>query len=318
MYFRMASITQDMRFRLSLIQYAERHGVSNAARKYKTNRQYIYRWKNRYDGSWDSLRDRSRRPHSHPNQHTPEEIKLIQDMRRRNPHAGLVVFWVKLTQRGYQRSITGLYRFLKKQGMTAQKLPNPKYVPKPYEQMAYPGQRVQIDVKFVPACCLVNEAKGKKFYQYTAIDEYSRWRYVEAFEEHSTYSSARFLEHLIRRFPMPIECVQTDNGMEFTKRFSTPGQVTLTAFQRVLQEHGIRHKLIRPFTPRHNGKVERSHRKDNERFYASHTFYSFADFSRQLQLYNRRDYNRFPMRPLGWKSPQTVLDEFVKYGVTYV
>jgi len=318
MYFRMASITQDMRFRLSLIQYAERHGVSNAAKKYKTNRQYIYRWKNRYDGSWDSLRDRSRRPHSHPNQHTPEEIKLIQDMRRRNPHAGLVIFWVKLTQRGYQRSITGLYRFLKKQGMTAQKLPNPKYVPKPYEQMAYPGQRVQIDVKFVPACCLVNEAKGKKFYQYTAIDEYSRWRYVEAFEEHSTYSSARFLEHLIRRFPMPIECVQTDNGMEFTKRFSTPGQVTLTAFQRVLQEHGIRHKLIRPFTPRHNGKVERSHRKDNERFYASHTFYSFADFSRQLQLYNRRDYNRFPMRPLGWKSPQTVLDEFVKYGVTYV
>ena len=314
----MASITQDMRFRLSLIQYAERHGVSNAAKKYKTNRQYIYRWKNRYDGSWDSLRDRSRRPHSHPNQHTPEEIKLIQDMRRRNPHAGLVVFWVKLTQRGYQRSITGLYRFLKKQGMTAQKLPNPKYVPKPYEQMAYPGQRVQIDVKFVPACCLVNEAKGKKFYPYTAIDEYSRWRYVEAFEEHSTYSSARFLEHLIRRFPMPIECVQTDNGMEFTKRFSTPGQVTLTAFQRVLQEHGIRHKLIRPFTPRHNGKVERSHRKDNERFYASHTFYSFADFSRQLQLYNRRDYNRFPMRPLGWKSPQTVLDEFVKHGVTYV
>ena len=314
----MASITQDMRFRLSLIQYAERHGVSNAAKKYKTNRQYIYRWKNRYDGSWDSLRDRSRRPHSHPNQHTPEEIKLIQDMRRRNPHAGLVVFWVKLTQRGYQRSITGLYRFLKKQGMTAQKLPNPKYVPKPYEQMAYPGQRVQIDVKFVPACCLVNEAKGKKFYQYTAIDEYSRWRYVEAFEEHSTYSSARFLEHLIRRFPMPIECVQTDNGMEFTKRFSTPGQVTLTAFQRVLQEHGIRHKLIRPFTPRHNGKVERSHRKDNERFYASHTFYSFADFSRQLQLYNRRDDNRFPMRPLGWKSPQTVLDEFVKHGVTYV
>ena len=156
----MASITQDMRFRLSLIQYAERHGVSNAAKKYKTNRQYIYRWKNRYDGSWDSLRDRSRRPHSHPNQHTPEEIKLIQDMRRRNPHAGLVVFWVKLTQRGYQRSITGLYRFLKKQGMTAQKLPNPKYVPKPYEQMAYPGQRVQIDVKFVPAWLMRLKARS--------------------------------------------------------------------------------------------------------------------------------------------------------------
>ena len=239
-------------------------------------------------------------------------------MRRRNPHAGLVVFWVKLMQRGYKRSIPGLYRFLKKQGILAQKLPNPKYVPKPYEQMSYPGQRIQIDVKFVPACCLVNEAKGTKFYQYTAIDEYSRWRYVEAFKEHSTYSSAQFLEHLLQRFPMPVECVQTDNGREFTKRFSTSGKETLTLFQRILKEHGIRHKLIRPFTPRHNGKVERSHRKDNERFYASHTFYSFEDFSRQLQRYNRRDDNQFPMRPLGWKAPQTILDEFVKYGVTYV
>lgn len=314
----MASITQDMKYRLSLIHYANRYGVSNAARKYKTNRQYIYRWKNRYDGSWDSLRDRSRRPHSHPNQHTPDEIKLIMDMRRRNPHAGLVVFWVKLMQRGYKRSIPGLYRFLKRQGIMPQKLPNPKYIPKPYEQMKYPGQRVQIDVKFVPASCLVNEAKEKRFYQYTAIDEYSRWRYVEAFEEHSTYSSAVFLRHFLERFPMPVECVQTDNGMEFTKRFSTSGKEPLTLFQRTLQEHGIRHKLIRPFTPRHNGKVERSHRKDNERFYASHKFYSFEDYSKQLKAYNHREYNQFPMRPLGWKSPQTVLKEFIQYGVTYV
>lgn len=162
----MASITQDMRYRLSLIRFAEKYGVSKAAIKYKTNRQYIYRWKRRYDGTIESLRDRSRRPHHHPNQHTPEEIKLIQDMRRRNPHSGLVVFWVKLMQRGYKRSIPGLYRFLKKQGILAQKLPNPKYIPKPYEQMKYPGQRIQVDVKFVPACCLVNNAKGKKFYQY--------------------------------------------------------------------------------------------------------------------------------------------------------
>ena len=115
----MASITQDMRYRLSLIRYAEKYGVSKAAVKYKTNRQYIYRWKRRYDGSWDSLRDRSRRPHHHPNQHTSDEWKLISDMRRRNPDAGLVIFWVKLRQRGYSRSITGLYRFLRKQGIMA-------------------------------------------------------------------------------------------------------------------------------------------------------------------------------------------------------
>lgn len=185
--------------------------------------------------------------------------------------------------------------------------------------MSYPGQRVQIDVKFVPSACLVNEAKGQKFYQYTAIDEYSRWRFVEAFEEHSTFSSMRFLQHLIKAFPAPIECVQTDNGTEFTKRFSSNVQEgNLTLFEEELMKHGIRHKLIRPFTPRHNGKVERSHRKDNERFYATHTFYSFADFAKQLQVYNKRDYNRFPMRPLGWKSPQAVLKAFIEDGVTYV
>lgn len=99
---------------------------------------------------------------------------ITQDMCRRNPDAGLVVFWVKLTQRGYSRSIPGLYRFLRKQGIMAVKPANPKYVAKPYEQMLYPGQRIQIDVKFVPSVCMVNEAKGQHFYQYTAIDEYSR------------------------------------------------------------------------------------------------------------------------------------------------
>ena len=163
----MNKITQTMRYRQALIQYAEKYGVTKAAIRYHTNRQYIYRWKKRYDGTLQSLADRSHRPRSHPNQHTPEELKLIRDMRRRNPNAGLVVFWVKLRQRGYARSISGLYRILRRTGDMAVKLPNPKYVPKPYEQMQYPGQRVQIDVKHVPASCLVGEAAGQKFYQYT-------------------------------------------------------------------------------------------------------------------------------------------------------
>lgn len=311
MYFRMASITQDMRYRLSLIRYADKYGVSKAVVKYKTNRQYIYRWKRRYDGSWDSLHDRSRRPYHHPSQHTPQEIKLIQDMRRRNPHDGLVVFWVKLRRRGYSRSISGLYRFLRKLGIMAVHPPNPKYIPKPYEKMDYPGQRIQVDVKFVPSACLKNsQVIGKQFFQYTAIDEYSRWRFVEAFEEHSTYSSAQFVDHLVKAFPGKIECIQTDNGTEFTNRFTTHRDKP-TLFEKRLEEHGIRHKLIRPYTPRHNGKVERSHRKDNERFYATHLFYSFEDFARQLKAYNRKDYNDFPMRPLGWKTPDEVLREYL-------
>ena len=298
-----------MRFRQAIVEYALKHGATKAAIRYNVSRQYVYRWKNRYDGTLQSLADRSHRPHSHPNQHTPEEIKLINDMRRRNPHAGLVVFWVKLRMRGYTRSISGLYRFLRKQGMMAEKLPNPKYIPKPYEQMRYPGQRVQIDVKFVPASCIVGQEAGCKWYQYTFIDEFTRFRYLEAFQEHSTYSSSEFIKHVVQKFPYAIECVQTDNGLEFTNRLSNRNSKKPSLFEITLQQLGIRHKLIRPFTPRHNGKVERSHRKDNEEFYASHKFYSFEDFRKQLAV-RQRQYNNFPMRPLNWRSPKQVLLAF--------
>mgnify|MGYP000080129191 CR=1 FL=1 len=106
-----------------------------------------------------------------------------------------------------------------------------------------------------------------------------------------------FIEYLVKAFPLSIECIQTDNGSEFTNRFTT-NRDKPTLFQVHLEQHGIQHKVIRPFTPRHNGKVKRSLRKDNEHFYATHTFYSFEDFDNQLKLYNRRDYNNFPMRPL--------------------
>ena len=91
--FAMNNVTQDMQFRQSMLKYAQRYGVTRAAIKYKVNRQYIYRWKERYDGTWQSLKERSHRPKHHPNQHTETELKLIMDMRRRNPNDGLVVFW---------------------------------------------------------------------------------------------------------------------------------------------------------------------------------------------------------------------------------
>lgn len=100
---------------------------------------------------------------------------------------------------------------------------------------------------------------------------------------------------MIKFFPFKIECVQTDNGCEFTKKFVTNKKNNLSMFEKKLKELGIKYKRIRPFTPRHNGKVERSHRKDNEYFYATHTFYSFKDFKKQLKLYLNK-YNNFPMR----------------------
>ncbi len=311
------TITQTMKFRQALIKYSLKCGVTKAAIRYKVNRQYVYRWQKRYDGTLQSLADKSHKPHHHPNQHTDAELKLICDMRKRNPNAGLVVFWVKLMQRGYTRSITGLYRVLRKQGQMCIKPPNPKYIPKPYEQMNYPGQRIQIDVKFVPAACLVGDAEGKSFYQYTAIDEYSRFRYLEAFEEHSTYSSTVFLHHVLKKFPFKVECVQTDNGLEFTKKLANMPNPTPTMFEKHLKQLGIRHKLIKPYTPRHNGKVERSHRKDNEYFYATHKFYSFDDFAKQLKVHNYK-YNKFPMRPLHWKAPADYVKAFIEDGEIFL
>jgi transposase InsO family protein len=306
----MSKITQDMRFKQVVIEYSFKHGVTKAAIRYKTSRQNIYRWRQKYDGTVRSLEDRSHRPHSHPNQHTPDELKLIKDMRRRNPHAGLVVFWVKLRQRGYTRSISGLYRVLRRLDGKPIKLPNPKKEAKPYEQMQYPGQRGQIDVKYVPKSCLVGEAAEEGgYFQYTYIDEYSRYRILKAYKEHSTYSSAQFIKYVVEKFPYAIECIQTDNGMEFTNRLNTNKKNKPTLFETTLSQLGISHKLIRPYTPRHNGKVERSHRKDNEEFYACHKFYCFDDFEKQLAV-RQRQYNNFPMRPLNWKSPKHVLFSF--------
>ena len=308
--FTMDKITQDMRFKQVVIEYSLKNGVTAAAIRYKTTRQNIYRWRKKYDGTVRSLADRSHRPHSHPNQHTEAEIKLIKDMRRRNPHAGLVVFWVKLRQRGYARSISGLYRVLRRIDGKPIKLPNPKKESKPYEQMQYPGQRGQIDVKYVPKSCLVGEAAEEGgYFQYTFIDEYSRYRILKAYKEHSTYSSAQFIKYVVEKFPYAIECIQTDNGSEFTNTMNNSKKVLPTLFEKTLAQLGIRHKRIKVYTPRHNGKVERSHRKDNEEFYACHKFYNFADFEKQLAV-RQHQYNNFPMRPLNWKSPKHVLFSF--------
>ena len=314
----MNTISQITRFRQAVVQYSFNSGVPAAVRRFNVSRASVYRWRSRFNGQTSSLQDRSRRPHHHPNQHSPEELLLIHNMRRRNPDAGLVVFWIKLRKRGYSRSIPALWRVLKAQQLQPLKPPNPKYIPKPYEKMYYPGQRVQVDVKVVPATCIIPNPDGLKerYFQYTAIDEYSRFRFVAAFKEQSTYSSVQFLDMLVKAFPFRIECIQTDNGLEFIKEFKERKHGKMSLFEARLKQLGIKHKLIRPYTPRHNGKVERSHRKDNKYFYATHKFYSFEDFAKQLAIHNRK-YNAFPMRPLNWHSPKDYITDFLRDGLLH-
>ncbi len=307
----MNSITQDMRYRQSLMKYTEKYGVSRACRKYNKSRSYIYFWKTRWDGRVESLACQSRRPHHHPNQHTEAELKLIRDMRRRNPKLGMTELWHRLKKRGYTRRPESLFRVMRKLGMFPAANPRKPYKPKPYEQMTYPGQRVQVDVKVVPRKCITDPEL--RLYQYTAIDEFTRLRFLAAYPEQSTYSSSDFLKRLTRwyrRRGIDVQCIQTDHGFEFTNRFSNSKRDLTTLFERTAADLGIRHKLIRPYTPRHNGKVERSHREDQKRFYSTHSFYSLDDFQKQLAVHNARS-NHFPMRPLAWLSPNEFTVQYV-------
>ena len=310
----MNSITQDIQYKQSVVKYSLKHGVTKAAIKFKMHRKTIYRWREKYDGTAQSLKNKSRRPHSHPNEHTKEEIKLIKNYKYKNKETGLVVLWIKLRKAGYTRSITSLYRVMQRIGIYS-KVPSKKkeYEPKPYEEMRYPGERVQVDVKYVPAKSLTKEVKEKdgRYYQYTAIDEYTRKRVLWASKEQSTSASTEFIKVIIKKFPFKIECIQTDNGFEFTNRLNWQGTKKKTKFENKLEELGIKHKLIKPKTPRHNGKVERSHRKDQERFYYNKVFCSFEDFKSRLK-YWEKEYNNFPMKPLKWLSPNEKYLEYIK------
>lgn len=308
------SITQDMRYKQSVIEYSFKYGVTKAAIKYRQSRQNIYRWREKYDGTTKSLALKSRKPYSHPNQHTEKELTLIKNMKRNNKDTGLVVLWVKLKQRGYSRSITSLYRVMVRVGVYNRVTHKRKYVSKPYEQMEYTGQRVQVDVKYVPMECLTKELRERKerYFQYTAIDEYSRQRYIWFSKEKTTYASKQFVERLVNHFKYNIECIQTDNGFEFTNRLGQDKNKE-TIFEKTLREQGIRYKQIRPYTPRHNGKVERSHRKDQENFYNKRTFYSFEDLINQSKYYIK-SYNNFPMKPLKWKTPNEMVEMSIVMG----
>lgn len=178
---------------------------------------------------------------------------------------------------------------------------------KPYRTPKVPGEKIQIDVKYVPASCLVGYMKGKKLYQYTAIDEASRLRYLAFFDEQSTYSSTRFLENCIQFFPFRIQCVQTDNGTEFTNRLRSN---KLTLFELKLKSMNIKYHPIRPANTRHNGKLERSHREDQKRLYNKTTFYSLDDAHKQLKIYLKKSNHR-PMRPLGYLSPIQVISNLL-------
>jgi len=300
----MTSLASKAHFRQRVIRYSEKNGVTKAANRFHISRNAIYEWKARYDGNWKSLLDRSHRPHHHPAEHTQEEYDLIQRYWYRNKEDRMIL-WMKIREKGYTRSYKSMCRALKRMQLQREEKARHSYKAKPYEAALYPGEKVQIDVKFVPSRCVAGDTK---YYQYTAIDEYSRLVYREMYEEHSTYSSQDFIRKVIAFYPFKIELVQTDNGTEWTNALIS-NDPTPTLFEKELIEAKIKYKRIRVATPRHNGKVERQHRTDEKRFYRKLRMYSLEDGRKQLARYNRFS-NMIPKVCLNYKSPNEVLAEF--------
>lgn len=300
----MTSITSKAYFRQRVIKYSEKYGVTKAAIRYRVSRKTIYKWKSRYDGSWKSLVDRSHRPHHHPAEHTAEENDLIKRYWKKNKDDKLIL-WQKIRDKGYTRCYKSMCRAIKRLQLEEEQKARKSYKAKPYEQMTYPGEKVQIDVKYVPTYCIAGE---KKYYQYTAIDEYTRLVYREMYEEHSTYSSQDFIKKVIRFFPFKIELVQTDNGTEWTNALLTD-KPTPTLFEEELAKNGIKYTRIRIATPRHNGKVERQHRIDEARFYKKMRMYSLEDGRKQLAKYNKKSNDTVKIC-LDFKTPNEKLKEY--------
>lgn len=298
-------ITSKAYFRQRVVKYSQKNGVTKASVRYHVSRNTIYKWIGHYDGTWQSLQDRSRRPHSHPNQHTEEEKALI--LRHYRYHSDdMIVLWAALRKKGYKRHYNSMCRCIRKWGFH---VPSKRsgYKPKPYQRAEYLGQKIQIDVKYVPSWCVSN---GQKYYQYTAIDECSRIVFREMYDEHSTYSSKDFLIKLLKEFPFPVREVQTDNGTEFTNALLVKNSKTKSLFEEALAEMDIIYRRIRIATPRHNGKVERQHRTDEKRFYKKMRMYSLEDGRKQLKKYNKWS-NSIPKICLNFLSPNEELEKYL-------
>lgn len=299
-------ITEEMRYRERVVQYAIKSNNAVAARRYHTSRQQVQWWKKKYDGTTASLSNKSTRPHSHPNQHTREEIELIKRMHRRYSFEGLAQVYRSLMDVGYTRiyqSMQKQLRNLRLKQPEKKKYPKSKYKPLKGE---YPGEYVEVDVKYVPLECIGFSSSHARYYQITAIDLYSRKRIIKLVNELSTYETSKFLYSLEKSMGFKIKMIQTDNGREFCN--DTDKAQSL--FQIVLERLGIRHKRTRPYSPWQNGVVERSHRVDNEIFYARRRFSSEEEMYKSFKRYATRT-NNICRRILKFKSPNEILKEYL-------
>jgi transposase InsO family protein len=244
------------RFKVLNRAEASTQTVARTCRHFGISRRTFYKWKKRYEMHGAAgLCDRPRTPHRSPRSTAPEVISKILYLRQ-HYHFGprRIADYLK---RFHNQSIaaSSVHRILGRHGV--QRLPaNQKHRPHGQRWQRYekpqPGHRLQVDVKFLERI----PGTAKRFYQFTAIDDCTRIRVLKVFDACNQRTAIQFIDDVVRRLPFRIHVVQTDNGAEFQSHFHWH-----------VQSLDIRHVYIRPRTPHLNGKVERSHRVDQQEFY---------------------------------------------------
>jgi transposase InsO family protein len=281
-----------VRERLVVLEYARTHSVRAAARRFGLDRKTVRAWRNRWGA--DGVRGLvPRYPKTRARKIPDKVLELITHARVDLGYGSTrTQLWLWRVQRlrVAQSTIQRVVRALKLPPVRPVRKRRPKQL-KLFERER-PGDCVQVDVKFV-------RVGSRRFFQYTAIDDCSRYRVLRLSPRLDTYSSLKFLAELRRAMPFPIRRLQTDNGPEFP-----------LAFRLSVQEAGIEHRYIRPRRPQQNGKVERSHRIDHEEFWSRNDFVTVDDAERRLAAWEHH-YNgeRFSMALRG-RTPIERLGDF--------
>ena len=244
--------------RLAILRHAEdiTGNVALTCRYYGISRQIFYTWKRRYDAhGLDGLRDRSHRPHVSPGTTRTEVVGKIIYLRQHYHFGPAKIAMYLARYHDISISQSGVWRILKR--LDLNRLPaSQRYKRHDRRWRRYekplPGHRVQLDVKFIAPL----PGSRRKHYQFTAIDDCTRLRVLRIYPQLNQKTAIQFADYVLERLPFRVEVIQTDNGAEFQ-----------SLFHYHLLDRGISHDYIKPRTPRLNGKVERSHRIDNEEFY---------------------------------------------------
>jgi len=254
------------------------------------------------------LESKSTEPKTQPNE-TPIRIKeRIIEVRKQTKKCALKIYW-QLEKEGVSVKPRVVGKILKKEGLT-RKYRAKKVKYKYLRVERKPGELVEIDVKYVPGT-----VAGKEYFQYTAIDTSSRWRYLAVYDEQSTYHAIKFFQEVIERFPHRILAVKTDNHSTFTNYYTGMNKrsdltiKTIHALDLFCASQGIIHYLIDKGKPSQNGTVERSHREDQEKFYEQNVFRNFAELQKKLKCWNIY-YNDLEHCGLSGKTPNEFLSVY--------